>query len=200
MLNRNMIRLADHGQILGSLREALVNSLIHSDYLMFDASVRIEAREDRLTFRNPGQLLIPASDFFMGGNSKPRNEVLMKLFRMAGFAERQGFGGSQIYSNSVARDLKLPEISSDLTKTELTVFTAPKTLTADVSSDHERIVYQTLFENGQDLFSFSDLKQLTDLSEHYLRRSINSLLDKNLISKQGKGRGVRYRINVSDES
>lgn len=195
-LDDKLIRLPDGGSCLISLREALVNALIHSDYQMADASVRIDARDDQFVFKNPGQMLIPASDFFTGGSSRPRNEVLMKLFRMAGFAERQGFGGSQIYSASLERDLKLPEITSDLSQTRLTIFTAPSAVLADSESDYERIVFQLLSADPDKPFSFSELKKMTGLSEHHLRKSIRSLLEKSILEKTGRGRGIRYHLKT----
>lgn len=39
---------------------------------------------------------------------------------------------------------------------------------------------------------FSDIKNNTGLSEYYIRKAINELISKNLISCKGKGKATRY--------
>ncbi|MBF0579929.1 putative DNA binding domain-containing protein [Erysipelotrichaceae bacterium RD49] len=193
-LDDNIVRKPDGGVTLRALREALVNSLIHSDYQIADSSVRIEVRQGQFTFKNPGQMLIPEDSFFVGGHSVVRNEVLMKLFSAAGFSERQGFGGSQIFSSSSARDYKLPEIKTSLTQTELLFWTEPAHQTEQVQNDYERFVLNIFKENANIRYSFSQLKEKTHLGEYRLRKTLNKLQQKQQIEMQGAGRGTTYGL------
>ena len=43
----------------------------------------------------------------------------MKLFRLLGASERQGFGGPLIYKTAIKNDFRRPEISTDIEHTEL---------------------------------------------------------------------------------
>ena len=44
-------------------------------------------------------MLVSKEQFVIGGDSRTRNEVIMKLFRLLGASERQGFGGPLIFKN-----------------------------------------------------------------------------------------------------
>ena len=55
-------------------------------------------------FINPGKMLVSPEQFFLGGDSRPRNEIIMKMFRLLGASERQGFGGPLIYKTAVQNE------------------------------------------------------------------------------------------------
>lgn len=204
ILTEDLLRAADTGSTLISLREALINSLIHSDYQMSNSSVRIEFCNGQFTFLNPGQMLIPADEFFEGGNSQPRNEVLMKLFNIAGFSERQGFGGYQILFSSQQRASKLPVIQTDLKKTKLIIWTKPDPSDKEVSknfssSSHPRTSddFLNLFAQSADNhLSFSQLKELTGFPEYRLRKLINEKLKDDSIGRSGKARATYYYLKA----
>ena len=105
-----------------TLRECLVNCLAHADYAQGYPSTRIDVYDGWFSFSNPGKMLVSTEQFIIGGDSRPRNEIIMKLFRYLGASERQGFGGPLIFKTAVANDLRRPEIQSDLEHTELRVW------------------------------------------------------------------------------
>ncbi len=72
-----------------ALREALINTLVHADYFVPRGTVKISVHDDRYVFSNPGCMLISKDDFFVGGKSEIRNEILMKCFRLQGLAEEK---------------------------------------------------------------------------------------------------------------
>lgn len=76
---------------LESIREALVNMLIHTDYFS-PACPRIRIYERRIEFFNPGGLPKPFKEIKYKDISLPRNPILAKLFRMVKLAENAGFG------------------------------------------------------------------------------------------------------------
>lgn len=192
-LDENLRRKPDTGLTEISFREALVNALIHSDYQMSDSSVRIEARPHQFVFSNPGQMLISSENFFTGGNSKLRNERLMKLFSLIGLAERQGFGGAAILENAISRSYKLPEIQTSLTRTTLKIWTEELVnLDQSLSEEEKTILFLTGKQPDHQKYSFSDLQDLTQLSEYKLRKSLSSLTKKNYVIKSGRGRGMTY--------
>jgi ATP-dependent DNA helicase RecG len=97
-----------------SIREALVNCLAHADYSNEHPSTKIEVFDGWFHFVNPGKMLISIKKFVDGGDSRPRNETIMSLFRLLGVAERQGFGGRQIFSSAVKNKYRIPEVESDI--------------------------------------------------------------------------------------
>lgn len=78
-----------------SLREAICNTLIHSQYRMMEGIV-IERYPDRLYFSNPGTMLIPVETFYQGGHPICRNAILQKMFIAIGRGEHLGSGADVI--------------------------------------------------------------------------------------------------------
>lgn len=79
-----------------AVREALTNSIIHSDVFLAGGILRIEKYDDRLCFRNPGTLKLSLEEIYEGGNSKARNPKMQDMLRMIGFGENLGSGFPKI--------------------------------------------------------------------------------------------------------
>jgi len=78
------------------LREALVNSLIHSDY-SGSAPVKIEKYPEKFVFTNPGDMRRPLSLAKEGGISDCRNRIIQSMFSHIGYGDQEGFGIVTIY-------------------------------------------------------------------------------------------------------
>ena len=52
--------------------------MAHADYEQGYPSTKIEAFDGWFHFVNPGKMLISKRQFVMGGDSRPRNEIIMK--------------------------------------------------------------------------------------------------------------------------
>lgn len=75
-----------------SMREALVNLLIHQDYADRNRTARVLWFHDRVIFENPGDSFVPVAAMLDGGVSQLRNPLLARMLRQAGFAEQAGTG------------------------------------------------------------------------------------------------------------
>jgi predicted HTH transcriptional regulator len=78
-----------------ALREAMVNALIHADYLA-SGGVRIFRLSNGFEFNNPGLLRLPAEQIRAGGKSDCRNPSLQQMFQMIGAGEKAGSGFPKI--------------------------------------------------------------------------------------------------------
>jgi len=82
-----------------SVFEALVNALIHRDYLVLGSEVHIDIYDDRLTIYSPGGMAdgtrIQERDL-LNVSSTRRNPVLADIFGRLGYMERQGSGFKKI--------------------------------------------------------------------------------------------------------
>lgn len=82
-----------------SVFEALVNALIHRDYLILGSEVHIDIYDDRLTISSPGGMpdgtKIQERDIFSVSSTR-RNPILADIFGRLGFMERQGSGFKKI--------------------------------------------------------------------------------------------------------
>ena len=73
------------------LREAVTNTLVHTDYYGRQGIV-ISKNSEGFEFVNPGGMRIPKSEALAGGVSDPRNATLLKMFSLIRFGERAGSG------------------------------------------------------------------------------------------------------------
>lgn len=83
---------------LKTLREALVNMLMHTDYFS-PAHPRIRIFANHIEFFNPGCLPKPLQELKEKDLSIPRNPILAKFFRMVRLAENAGYGFDKMESN-----------------------------------------------------------------------------------------------------
>jgi len=79
VLNEEKIRISNTSLLIEAIREALVNTLIHVDYLQNFPKVKIEMFDGWINFENSGKMLITKDEYVQGGNSVIRNETLAKL-------------------------------------------------------------------------------------------------------------------------
>lgn len=80
-----------------ALREAFVNSLVHTDYSA-PGNIVIESRLETFIFSNPGTLLVTLEQYYAGGISQCRNISIQKMLMMIGSAEKAGSGVGKILS------------------------------------------------------------------------------------------------------
>lgn len=193
-LDENQTR-ESYNTLDSALREALVNSLVHTDYYNSDPKVKIEVNDGLYSFTNAGALNIQKSQFFTGGVSKIRNEILMKLFSLIGKSERQGFGGHVIYEYAAMNNKRLPDLYTDFSTTSLKIWNV------DYMNDlpkNEQMIYSVLYKQLP-LASRSQIIDFTNLSTNDFKKAIKGLLDKELIERTGQSRATRYKLKMSSE-
>ena len=111
-----------------SFFEALVNALIHRDYLILGGEVHIDIYDDRMTIYSPGGMpdgtLIQNRDLAYVASTR-RNPILADIFGRIGYMERQGSGLSKIrdaYEKSANfREGMEPSFYSDQTQFTVTL-------------------------------------------------------------------------------
>lgn len=112
-----------------SVFEALVNALIHRDYLILGSEVHIDIYDDRLTIHSPGGMAdgsrIQERDISNIASTR-RNPVLADVLGRLGYMERQGSGFKKIteayraaYNYRAELD---PKFYSDVTSFQVTLF------------------------------------------------------------------------------
>ena len=180
-----------------TIRECLVNCLAHADYEQGYPSTKIEAFDGWFHFVNPGKMLISKRQFVMGGDSRPRNEIIMKLFRLLGVSERQGFGGPLIYKTAISNDFRRPEINTDIEHTELKVWNIDLADSYSNLTEDEKKVLRYIVKNGADR-SLRELAPALGLTEYRVRKAIASLVDeKHLLQKAGRGKSTKYFLEMA---
>ena len=92
-----------------AIREALVNSLVHSSYAE-QGNIVIIREKDKIIFRNPGRMLITIDDFYSGSQSVCRNPIIQKFFIQLGYGEKAGSGADYIIKGCRENQWHMPEL------------------------------------------------------------------------------------------
>ena len=132
----------DDTPIHKAIREAFVNMIIHSDYLLDAGTLKIIKKQDEFIFTNPGSLKLSVEEIFKGGNSKSRNPYMQLMLRMIGFGDNAGSGIPTILNAWKNADWVEPNLYEDtnLNQVTLTLKTLA-TWTESVGELQDSIVY-----------------------------------------------------------
>ena len=139
-----------------SVFEALVNALIHRDYLILGSEVHIDIYDDRLTIYSPGGMAdgtrIQERDL-SGVFSTRRNPVLADIFGRLGYMERQGSGFKKITETYRAaynyRAELEPKFYSDAGSFQVTLYNlnyGTAVSTAKVSIEEENVAIEVAID------------------------------------------------------
>jgi predicted HTH transcriptional regulator len=132
----------DDTPIHKAIREAFVNMIIHSDYLLDSGTLKILKKQDEFIFTNPGSLKLSVEEIFKGGNSKSRNPAMQLMLRMVGLGDNAGSGIPTILNTWKEADWVEPNLYEDthLNQVTLTLKTWA-TWTESVDELQNSIVY-----------------------------------------------------------
>lgn len=189
LLGEDMVRIDP--SLKPALREALVNTLAHADYTIPRGSVKILAYDDRYVFQNPGCMLIRPEDFFVGGQSEIRNEIIMKCFRMLHLSERQGMGGIGIFKVTSDNMVRAPRIDTNLMATELTIW---KVDIAEYPGlgEREKTILRYIAKTGREVKSKELLERFPEYKKDSLYAGLSVLQEKGMIQKKGASVSTSY--------
>jgi len=97
-----------------AIREAVINALIHKDYLS-TAEIQIRIYDDKIWIWNPGKLppQLTIEDLKREHSSYPRNPLIANVFYLAGFVEKWGSGTRRIVDLCKAQGLPEPEYKEE---------------------------------------------------------------------------------------
>ena len=121
-----------------SLRELIVNALVHQDFSIRGVYTTIEVFSNRLEIRNPGQPLISTDRFT--DSVKSRNELLIREMRLLDFCEERGSGIDRVLLDCEIYQLPPPLITTDEVSTKVTLY-PPQALKQMHKTDKMRACY-----------------------------------------------------------
>ena len=190
-----------------AIREALVNAMIHADFRGMGGIV-IEKYRDRLEMSNPGSLLLSIEQILKGGVSECRNKSLQLMFQQIGGGEKAGSGIDKIRQGWASQKWRWPLIEQqtrpDRVKLVLPMVSllpedslaklrkllgdglagiGPEEVQALVTADVEGEVTNLRLQQ------FSN-RHVTDIT-----RTLQGLVGKGLLEKDGHGRWASYRLS-----
>ena len=204
-----------------ALREALINALVHRDYVKQGRDIKVGIYDDIVNIVSPGSLPhnITIEDIF-SGRSETRNRVIANTFKELGLIEQWGSGINRIINACKQYGLEIPKIEEQndffnveirRPKTESSVTNndqikitdydrlRPITTNYDQLNLEEKKVLMYLLDNEK--ISRKQAVSLLEFGETKVKEIFNSLLYRQLIQRNGQGRSTFYTLvlNSLDE-
>jgi len=181
-----------------ALREAIINALIHRNYLGA-SSIQIRVYKDRLVIMNEGKLPpeVPVEKLKTEHLSKPRNTLLADVFYKAGFIESWGRGTIKIVEKCQEQGLPEPDFEE-----EHGVFTVR--FYQDKWNEenlkklglNERQIKAVMYVKEKGKITNKEYREFAGLSDEGARIDLNELSKKDLLQPKGKGRSVHYILGT----
>mgnify|MGYP003146826909 CR=1 FL=1 len=197
-----------------AIREALVNALIHRDYVNGGRDIKVGVYDDVVNIVSPGSLPnnITMEDIF-NGRSESRNRVLANIFKELGLVEQWGSGINRIINSCKEYGLPIPKIEEKndfmdieiVRKKEIPI--NQSTEKRSITTDYERLRtiandYEQLIPEKQSILLYLlDHKSISRKEAASLIKSKNTktyevlkeLMETDkLVDKQGQGRATHY--------
>lgn len=197
-LEDNLIRKSSE-KLLTTLREAVINMIIHADYYINSSSIFVNVYDTYYEFNNPGMMLISKKEFIRGGKSCPRNIVLTTLFRRLGLSERAGTGEPEIFDFAIKNKFKIPQIETNLKETNIKIWKIDEvsaSMHPELREEAKKI-FEYMRDNDKVVCSAKELKMNLDIGKYAFDKSIQQLISLKLVKKEGKGRSTVYVRTIS---
>lgn len=184
-----------------AVREAFTNMIIHAD-LMLNGLLRVEKYDDRFVLSNPGLLKLPVEQIYAGGESKARNQRMQHMLRMIGYGENLGSGFPLILSAWNEKHWLKPELveQPELMQVKLILHIenrvyVTKDVTKDVTkelTERQQIILEFMQADGT--ITISEMSQKPNVTERTIKRDIESLTEKGILSREGGRKEGRWVI------
>ena len=180
-----------------AIREAVINALIHRDYLS-TAEIQIKIYDDKIWIWNPGKLpqQLKVEDLKKEHSSFPRNPILANVFYLAGFIERWGYGTKLMVELCKEQVPPEPEYKEEMGGFSVYFF-------KDIYTEenlrkmglNERQIKAVLYIKQKGKITNKDYKNLTGISRQMATIDLNQLVEKGILIKTGKvSPGVAYKL------
>lgn len=172
-----------------AFREAVANALVHR---MWDipASIKISMYPDKIEISFPGGLPAGLSEdeYLNGQISLLRNPIIGNVFFRLKYIEKLGTGILRInraYANALIKPYY--QIFSNSIKVILPV------ISTDYNLNKTEKMLLAFLKNRNNL-TRKEIEKLSGMEKTKIIRGLNNLIQKNIVHREGNGRGTRYKI------
>ncbi len=178
-----------------SIREALLNAIIHRDY-HFNGSILLSIFDDRIEINSTGGLIstLSLNDVY-NGVSESRNPNFAEIFHRLNYVENYGTGIGRIineYQDSKLKPIiELSENVFKITLPNLNYIEGNKTELNNMTQ--EEIITKYVIEKTK--ITRLEVEKLLDIGNTRSKQIINKLLDNNILIKKGTGKNTYYVLN-----
>ena len=188
-----------------ALREGIINAIVHRDYSNQGRDIKIGIYDDVVEIVSPGGLPSTLTiEQIYSGRSEIRNRVLARIFKEFNFIEKWGSGINRMINLCKNANLKAPEIKETGDSVVLIFYRAvpdsagsmpdsagsiPDSAKLNNLSETEKKVFILI----NDKTTRREIQEKLSFSERTIRKTLNTLQEKGLIEKLGKGPATYYK-------
>lgn len=172
-----------------AFREAVANALIHRVWDV-NANTKIEMHPDKIIISSPGGLPsgISEEQYMKGSFSLLRNPIISNIFYRLNIVEIFATGIKRI--NELYRESSLKpvfDVMEDAISVTLPLYNV------GLITENEKKIINSMQENRK--YKRENLQEITGLSKDTTIRAITTLLQKNIVVKEGVGKATVYIKN-----
>ncbi|MFZ8846320.1 MAG: ATP-binding protein [Candidatus Hydrothermia bacterium] len=182
---------------LGALREAVINALIHRDYLS-PAEIQIKIYDDSIWIWNPGKLppQIKLEELKKEHSSYPRNPLIANAFYLAGFIERWGSGTERMVQLCMEQGLPEPEYKEEFGGFSVYFY-------KDIYTEenlrkmglNERQIRAVIYVKQKGKITNKEYQMINGIKERMATLELNQLVERGIFRRVGTtGKGTFYAI------
>ncbi len=183
---------------LDAIREAIINALIHRDYLD-TAEIQIKVFDDRIWIWSPGTLPegITLDMLKTVHGSKPRNKLLAMAFYYAGLIERWGSGTRRMVDLCLAQGLPEPVFKEEMSGFSVIFFKDIYTEEYLRKMDlNERQIKAVMYVKEKGKITNREYQEICATSERTATRDLSSMVSIGLLDQIGTtGKGTEYVLS-----
>jgi predicted HTH transcriptional regulator len=205
---------------LEALREAVINAVVHRDYMRTGRDIRVGIYDNRIEIISPGELpaTFSVDDIGKIDFSELRNHILGRVFSELKLIEQWGLGFKKIIKLCEQHGIDRPEFIeetqnfkvifySNVTETSLKCHQMSPNVTniGDIKAkqyagvtkeERKEIIYQLI--KGEVKFNISDLELIFDISLRTIKRDLAELKSEENIEYVGTPKNGYYRLKEKD--
>ena len=182
---------------LEAIREAVINSLIHKDYLS-TAEIQIKIYDDKIWIWNPGKLPseLKVDDLKKDHSSYPRNPLIANVFYLAGYIERWGSGTKRIVDLCKEQGLPEPEYKEE--QGGFSVWFFKDIYTEEVLQKmglNERQINAVLYVKEKGKITNKEYQQICSVKKRQTTDDLKELENMKIFERIGTtGKGTYYKL------
>ncbi|MBQ7590471.1 MAG: putative DNA binding domain-containing protein [Verrucomicrobia bacterium] len=202
-----MVRI-DDTPVHKAIREATINMVIHSDY-MIRGTLKVIKNDKGFIFSNPGSLMLPVQKIYEGGHTAARNPKIQTLFRMIGYGDNIGSGVPTILNAWKEENWRRPDLcqDDDLHEVELKLWMIslmPEECTRYLQKLFG-LAYTHLDNNSQIILGTAYLEKgvtnarmqsVLELHSTEISHILAALVEKKMLVADNKRRWTTYQLNT----
>lgn len=188
-----------------AIREAIINAVVHRDYGILGADIKIAIFDDRIEITSPGALpkTLDVEDI-LEGRSEIRNRVIARFFKEINYIEQWGTGIRRIIKECDDKGLVFPTIKEtgnffkiilykrlDTDADKLPTSADKLPISADkLLTENEKLIVEYLEQHNS--ITNKIAREQIGLKETATKNLLKKMSEKQLIVAVGKGKGRHY--------